>query len=95
MYTVMYIQAGERGKTNSYSDHSYSMSKWMYMQPSPEFDLVQHAFGLLVGHTYQGLFVNGNELIPGSQTSILHNKETVRGSLFMLSSKPYRCRVFL
>lgn len=46
------------------------------MYHSPEFDFVQHALGLLVGHTYQGLLVNGNELISRPQTSILHNKET-------------------
>lgn len=42
----------------------------------PEFGFVQHALGLVVGHTYQGLFVNGNELISRPQTSILHNKQT-------------------
>lgn len=47
-----------------------------YMHHPPEFDFVQHALGLLVGHTYQGLLVNGNELISRPQTSILHNKET-------------------
>lgn len=46
------------------------------MHHQPQFDFVQHAFGLLVGHTYQGLLVNCNELISRPQTSILHKKET-------------------
>lgn len=46
------------------------------MRHPPEFDLVQHAFGLLMGHTYQGLLVDGNELISRPQTSILHNEKT-------------------
>lgn len=41
----------------------------------PEFGFVEHAFGLLVGNTYQGLLVNGNELISGPETSILCNQD--------------------
>lgn len=41
----------------------------------PEFDFVQHTFGFVMGHTYQRLLVNGDELIPGSQAPILQGKE--------------------
>ena len=52
-----------------------------YKQHPPEFDFVQHAFGLIMGHTYQGLFVNGNELISRPQTSILDKDETHSSNL--------------
>ncbi len=48
----------------------------MHVCHPPDFDFVQHAFGFLVGHTNQGLLVNGNELISRPQTSILHKKKT-------------------
>ena len=49
---------------------------WIYLEyklHSPKFDFVQHAFGLFMGHTYQGLLVDGNELIPRPKASILRS----------------------
>lgn len=65
------------------------------MKHSPEFDFVQHAFGLFVGHTYQGLLVNSDELISRPQTSILLREKTETEPSLMLSQAPHSKPTFL